>query len=187
MSEQLTLGSVATLPGHLTDGFDLFWKAFPKRPNNPKEPARIAWAKALRTTTISEIMDGLARYEFSPDPKFRPMASTWLNQRRFECVNENLDTDSFGIAEWMASLPRDGSWSALCYDVEEIRHVLVATGWPSSWRGSLDTLNDWLRAGYTPESITKVIASAVYEFGTRSTLAAFDKRVRFRAERIIGI
>ena len=172
------------LPMHVTDGFNLFWNEYPKRPNNSKHTARLAWAKALRTATITEIMDGLARYQFSDDPKYRPMAATWLNRRAWEVVNEDLTIDAYGLSEWLAALPRDGALSATCYDVDELRPILVATGWPATWRGSLDVLGGWMKDGYVPDSCAKVIAEAVAMFGGRANLGCFDKRVRYRAERM---
>lgn len=165
--------------------FESFWSVYPKRPNNSKFEARKSWVKAMEHATPAEIMQGLARYAFDPDPKLRPMTTTFLNQRRYECVNENLDADQFGLAEYLEKLPRDGTLSASCYDVADIRPILIATGWPPAWRGSLETMNAWLRDGYVPDSCAKVIADAVAEFGGRGALAAFDKRVRFRAERIV--
>lgn len=174
--------------------FERFWVAYAKRPNNPKDPARLSWARALRgyvkegeqypPATVEEIMEGLARYEFDPDPRMRAMAVTWINQRRWSVVNEDLDADQFGLSEYLVNLPHDGTLSAACYDVDDLRPILIATGWAPSWRGSLDVLNAWVRDGYNPDSCAKVIAAAVAEFGARGTLAAFDKRVRFRAERI---
>jgi hypothetical protein len=112
------------------------------------------------------------------------MAVTWLNQKRYRDVEPDLTIDPYGLSEWLESLPRDGGLSAHCYDIEDIRPILIATGWEPSWRGSLDILNGWLRDGYIPDSCAKVIAAAVAEFGGRASLAAFDKRVRFRAQKI---
>ena len=187
MSEQLSISAVMALPAHVLDPFNAFWEAFPKRPNNAKAPARLAFARAMRRASITEIMDGLARYRFSPDPAFRPMAATWLNQSRWQVEHDDLTIDPYGIAEWLASLPSDGSLSALSYDIDDLRGVLIATGWEASWRGDLGPLNGWMRDGYQPDSVARVIAAAVAEFGERSSLKAFDKRVRFRAEQITGI
>lgn len=166
------------------DSFNRFWTVYPKRPNHPRDPSHTAWTRALRKATEEEIMAGLARYKFSADPQMRPMAATWLNQKRWTCVDEDLNADPFGLTEFLASLPRTGTLSARAYEADDLRQILVATGWLPTWRGSLDTLNEWMRDGYVPDSVARVIADAVAEFGTRSSLAAFDKRVRFRAERI---
>lgn len=170
--------------------FESFWLAFPKRPLNPKAPAKLSWARALRgnannpPATVAEIMEGLARYPFSTEPKMRPMAATWLNQRRFRDVEPDPSADAWGLTEWHATITSDGTLSAAMYDPDDLRPILIATGWEPSWRGSLDVLSAWMRDGYVPDSVAKVIASAVAEFGARGNLAAFDKRVRYRAERI---
>jgi hypothetical protein len=168
------------------DLFEAFWKAYPKRPNNPRHKAKQLWEQAIKHTPADVIMAALARYDFSPEPKYRPMASTWLYQRRYECTDDDLNIDAYGLEEWLGALPRDGTLSALAYDVEELRAVMVATGLPSDWRGSLDALNGWMRDGYSPYSCARVIAATVAEFGTRQSLMAFDGRVRHRAERSTG-
>lgn len=172
--------------------FERFWLAFPKRPINPKAPAKLSWARALRgndnnpPATVAEIMEGLTGYPFSPEPKMRPMAVTWLNQRRFRDIEPDLSADPYGLVEWLDELPRDGTLSATCYDVDDLRPVLIATGWAPEWRGPLEVMSAWMADGYNPDSIARVIAAAVAEFGGRGTLAAFDKRVRYRAERIVA-
>lgn len=130
---------------------------------------------------------GLAAYQFSPDPKFQPHPATWLNQDRFRDVKPDLDSDPYGLGEFLDKLPRGGGLSAHAYDIEDLRAVLIAAGWPSSWRGDLEPLNGWMRDGYQPESCARVIAAAVAEFGARASLGAFDKRVRYRAARINGM
>jgi hypothetical protein len=166
--------------------FEAFWQAYPDRPNNPKATARAAWRRARKTTAAEDILDGLARYQFSADPRFRPMAATWLHQERWLCVSIDLAADAWGLAEFTATLPASDALSAACYDRAALDPILLATGWPETWRGPLDVLDAWLRDGYEPPSIARVIAEAVAEFGPRERLAAFDRRVRFRAVRIGG-
>jgi hypothetical protein len=167
--------------------FEAFWLAFPNRPNNPKVSARRSWLAVRKEATAEQIMAGLARYAFSPDPKFRPMASTWLNQRRYALEPENLDADPYGMGEFLDTLPHEGGLSAHAYEREELHAVLIAAGFAPSWRGDLSPLNGWLADGYQPDSIAWVIAAAVVEFGTRASLQAFDKRVRYRASKINGL
>lgn len=184
MSEQLAIGGLMQLPPHLTDGFEAFRRAYPRRHNESWSNARAAWAKALRRATISEIMDGLARYEFSPDPKFRPMASTWLNQSRWECQNEDMSADSFGLGEFVESLSAAPGLSIASYDRSAIEPILIATGWEPTWRGDLTVLNQWLKDGYLPDSIALAIGVVVAKpGGARMTLKAFDGWVRHHAER----
>lgn len=159
-------------------GFEEFWHRYPRRPNDPKAKGRSSYARALGFATHTEIMAGLARYEFSPDPKFRPMVCTWLNQRRWECEVVDLSADPWGLREWLASLPDDGALSALSYEYDALVWIMLATGWPETWRGRLYTLGWWLRDGYTPASIAAVIASAVFARRRFTELAALDRTVR---------
>lgn len=61
--------------------FDAFWAAYPRRQD--RGHAEKAWATALKTAPPNAIMAGLEKYSFSPDPKFIPLAATWLNGRRW--------------------------------------------------------------------------------------------------------
>ena len=180
MSEQLSIADVSAPPR--LDEFELFYQKYPRKVS--KATARRAWLTARRRASFDEIMNGLATYPFSPDPVYVPYPATWLNGDRFRDVAPDLTRDSYGIGEWLAGLPRDGALSPLFYEIEEIRPILIATGWEPSWRGSLDVLNAWLRDGYEPDSVAKIIAEAVTEFGVRGALASFDKRVRYRARRL---
>ena len=181
MSEQISAG-LAKAPSPAVSEFDIFWQKYPRRVGKPY--AIKCWNAARKRASFDEIMDGLAGYSFSPNPKLRPHPSTWLNQDRW-ILEPELAAD-YGLSEWLETLPRTGGLSAHFYHVDELRDILIATGHPPSWRGSLDTLGDWMRDGYVPESVARVIAAAVGEFGIRPSLAAFDKRVRYRADRING-
>lgn len=202
MEQQPALGALMELPNHIADDFEAFWAAYPKRPNNPKAAARTAFARALRVARPGEIMAGLRRYEFAAEPRMRPMATTWLHQCRWECESEDLTADAWGLGAWLQSLeagatapdigaqlskltvPGISAISAASYRRESLDEVLAATGWPVAWRGDLSPLGGWLGDGFLPDSIAAVVAEAVAQFGQRRTLAAFDKRVRFRAHRI---
>lgn len=164
--------------------FEDFWRQYPRRPNNPKKTALASYLRARKSASAAEILAGLERYQFDPNPRFRPMAATWLNQRRWECVEVDLAEDAFGIGEWLESVPEPDGLSAHSYHREALEAVVAAAGWAVVWRGRLDALNAWLSDGYVPESIGRVIGEAVKEFGRRGSLEAFDKRVRFRAARI---
>lgn len=70
-----------------TDDFDEFWAAYPKKEN--KYPAMQSYAKARQKVTADEIMQGLIRYKQyiqaeSTEKQFIALASTWLNQHRWE-------------------------------------------------------------------------------------------------------
>lgn len=158
-----------------------FWARYPKKKG--MDYAKGCWSRALRKATVEQILAALDNYVFTDDKKFIPHPSSWLNGACW--LDEQPDkTDDYGLREWHATITSDGTLSAAMYDPDDLRPILIVTGWEPSWRGSLDILNAWMRDGYVPDSIAKTIASAVAEFGARGTLAAFDKRVRYRAERI---
>jgi hypothetical protein len=79
--------------------FDAFWEAYPKRKPwpNPKATAKKAFDKALkRGATPQDLVTGATMYsEFCRDhgtqPQFICMASTFLNQDRYE---DYLDYES---------------------------------------------------------------------------------------------
>jgi hypothetical protein len=61
--------------------FEEFWKAYPKRAD--RRHAERAYRSALKRASHGEILQGLKGYAFSPDPKFIPLAATWLNGDRW--------------------------------------------------------------------------------------------------------
>lgn len=70
--------------------FDEFWAAYPKRPNNPKKPAKLKYMAARkRGVSHEEIMQGVKEYaetRVNEDPKFTKLAETWLNK---ECWQDD--------------------------------------------------------------------------------------------------
>ena len=55
----------------------MFWKLYPRKVG--RDAAVKAAVKALRTATQAEVIAGLQRYQFNPEPQYQPHASTWLN------------------------------------------------------------------------------------------------------------
>ena len=70
------------------DLFDQWWNLFPKRSGtNPKKSARASFKRAVKVIGFEVLCDATRRFAESrqgEDPKFTPMASTWLNQERWE-------------------------------------------------------------------------------------------------------
>jgi len=77
----LTPSSSPTLT-RVREGFDLFWKSYPRKTG--KGAAEKAWAKAALKTPADEIVGKLAKYTWPEDPQFIPHPATWLNQKRWE-------------------------------------------------------------------------------------------------------
>lgn len=72
------------------DRFEEFWQAYPSRPNNPKKPARQKFDRAVKAgadpSVIIRAAGILAGQRKGQDPQFTPMASTWLNQERWNDI-----------------------------------------------------------------------------------------------------
>jgi hypothetical protein len=73
--------------GQLTEGFDAFWKAYPRKVG--KGAARKAYIKVmdLRHATHDVVMNAVLRYIplwERMEQRFIPHPATWLNQERWE-------------------------------------------------------------------------------------------------------
>lgn len=70
------------------DGFDDFWKAFPKKKNMPsKDVVRREYAKALKKCPAADLIKAAAAYAESVsgnDPQYNSRASVWLREGRYE-------------------------------------------------------------------------------------------------------
>lgn len=71
----------------VTDDFDEFWAAYPKKVD--KYVAKQSYIRARQKATADEIMQGLNRYKLyiqaeNTEKQFIANASTWLNQHRWE-------------------------------------------------------------------------------------------------------
>ncbi|HWL67115.1 MAG TPA: hypothetical protein VNS22_01895 [Geminicoccus sp.] len=65
------------------DGFAEFYAAYPRK--DARQAAAKAFPVAIRAAGgLNPLMEGLRRYRFSDEPKFVPMAATWLNGRRWQ-------------------------------------------------------------------------------------------------------
>lgn len=71
--------------------FAEFWAAYPKRPNNPRKKAMAAYRKARKNVSQKQLLTAVglyAAYMAGENPKFIAMASTWLNEERWNCDYE---------------------------------------------------------------------------------------------------
>ena len=71
--------------------FEEFWAAYPKRPNNPRKKAMAAYRKARKNVSQKQLLTAVglyAAYMAGENPKFVAMASTWLNEERWNCDYE---------------------------------------------------------------------------------------------------
>lgn len=68
--------------------FEEFWAAYPKRPNNPRKKAMAAYKKARKNVSQKQLLTSVGEYFAymqGENPKFVAMASTWLNDERWNC------------------------------------------------------------------------------------------------------
>lgn len=68
--------------------FEEFWAAYPKRPNNPRKKAMASYLKARKNVSQKQLLEAVglyAAYMTGENPKFVAMASTWLNDERWNC------------------------------------------------------------------------------------------------------
>jgi hypothetical protein len=76
-----------TVRAQADEDFEAMWSVYPRRPGNPKEPARKAYHKQrAEGATAEEIHRGallLAKAMAGEEPRFVPHAATWLNQKRY--------------------------------------------------------------------------------------------------------
>ncbi len=84
--------AVVTTPA-IADAFERFWSIYPERAGgDPKKPAKVLFDRKVQKDKVDPeaIIRGVAAFaEFvkanRTEPKFIPMAQTWLGQERWEC------------------------------------------------------------------------------------------------------
>ncbi len=71
-----------------SEEFELFWELYPSKPRHKgsKKVAHDSFLKALRITTLRNIVEGVQGYAvyISASREYNANASTWLNQHRWE-------------------------------------------------------------------------------------------------------
>jgi hypothetical protein len=100
-------------------------------------------------------------------------------------------SDNWGIAAWIATLPdakhgtRTDERVAYVGGIDvgwQAKDVCAAAGLPTSWRGDLSPIADWLRAGLDPDvTIEVILGSKKPDRPHAGYLRYFDQRVRERA------
>jgi hypothetical protein len=76
------LRAVAKKPDREPDNFGAFYDRYPRKV--ARRQAAKAFAAALaRGATPAEILAGLERHQFNPDPQYQPHPATWLNGDRW--------------------------------------------------------------------------------------------------------
>jgi hypothetical protein len=168
------------MPPAEVEAFERWWQKYPRKTS--KGLARRAWLGARKRASIAEIMAGLERYLFSPNPRLQPHPATWLNQERWADEQAGGLEDPWGLSAWYAA-QADPGWTQDGYaELLEILNV------PPRWTPDLDILGGWARDGYKHDSV----AAALREMTKQSTLPrryvdAFDRPIRVRCMRWNGL
>ena len=68
-------------PSRGSDGFDLFWEAYPRKVG--KGAAAKAWRGAVKKASADEIVSAVKRFSWPDDKQFIPHPATWLNAERW--------------------------------------------------------------------------------------------------------
>jgi hypothetical protein len=158
--------------------FEQFYARYPRK--RSRGFALRAFRTARKKASFEEIMAGLERYKFSPDPGFQPYPGTWLNGERWRDVEADLAADPWGLIAYLNTrAPLQWGWH-----VEALEEILTAAGLDRTWRGDLDTMAKWLTDGYRPDSIALVLADEIARQSiVLHRLAHLDRAVRARAFR----
>lgn len=88
--------------------FDSFWSVYPRK--EAKGAARKAFAKAIKRTTIDELIRGAEQYRDDPnrEPKFTVQAPRWLNEERWDDgplpLNRSLTNSERNIQSFRESM-----------------------------------------------------------------------------------
>lgn len=153
---------------------DTFYPAYPRK--KARTAALVAFRRARKQATLDQIMAGLAAFQFNPDPQYVPYPATWLHRGHWQDAPDMLraaaavDGDAYGATAWAGELPDgrpdkmpDGT-VVMCVGGYDAAGTAVeccqAVGLAPDWRGPLDAIAEWLRAGVTPEAIVEAIRTS---------------------------
>lgn len=135
----------------LTDAFDRFWLAYPKRgtASNPKQPARISFDKAVRAGADPEAIiaaagrfDAIERAAGRAGTDKVAQAVTWLNQQRWGDYPEPVaaaepTTLPNGNVHIMAGTEEWEAWRAhngRSKPIDQRGGYWFASRWPPGWK-----------------------------------------------------
>lgn len=157
------------------EAFERFWKRYPRKIQ--KGVARRAWVGARRKASVAEIIAGLERYSFAPNPLLQPHPSTWLNQERW-ADEEIVDrADRWGLCAWYAAR-RDPGWT-----LDGYMELLEVLNVPDHWHPpDIDVVGAWASDGYKHSSVLEILRELRLTEPVRY-LHRFDSLVRRRAFR----
>lgn len=80
------------------EGFEAFWEAYPRKKGMSRVAAATAFAKAIKIATLEQILDGVRRFPFDPEPKWQKYPETWLNQQCWN-IEDNTPPATVAVAK----------------------------------------------------------------------------------------
>lgn len=136
-------------PADLTDAFDRFWLAYPKRgtASNPKQPARISFDKAVKAGADPEAIiaaagrfDAIERAAARAGTDKVAQAVTWLNQQRWGDYPETVaepTTLANGSVHIMGGTEEWDAWKAhngRSKPIDQKGGFWFPSQWPPGWK-----------------------------------------------------
>jgi uncharacterized protein YdaU (DUF1376 family) len=181
---------------HADPEFAKFWERYPRK--TAPDDALKAWRQIIRTGAAPEdIMAGLERYQFNPDPNYVKHPAGWLRGGywKSEAPTPGLlfaipggksqpshpdpAEDPWGVAAWCkvqnfepTTDPRDTPvgkwlWSGKIIDHWATKIAQAARLHPT-WRGDWAPMQAWISAGHTLKRIVAAVSRAVERNPTAS-------------------
>jgi hypothetical protein len=138
--------------------FAAFYQAYPLKKD--RLDAEQAYATARNSATHETIMAGLARFEFSADPKYQKYPAGWLRKRRWEDEpTPALAADPWGLNAWLAgpNAPKAPTEKHWLWTYQQYTEVMGDIGLPETWRGDLAILGRWSEERFDSESVQFVL------------------------------
>lgn len=81
------IDDISSQENELKEKFSLFWKAYPKHTNTSKKETFRKFCKAMEKTDLQTMLDAIEKQKKTKqwlDERYIPMATTWLNQERWD-------------------------------------------------------------------------------------------------------
>lgn len=105
----------------VNEDFEAFWEAYPKRPGNPKAPARKEWERLCKRYDFPKLevmVEAARRYgahcaKDARGPEFIAHTRTWLFQERWkDWQTQGAAALQKAVQDHQASIPMDGGWQS---------------------------------------------------------------------------
>ena len=95
-----TPNTIRVIQKDYKEEFSLWWKTYPRKDGSKRKAFQL-WTKIIKEEInhqkLLELTNIFKSSMSETDMKFIPHASTWLNQRRFETINEKKDTKKINL------------------------------------------------------------------------------------------